>query len=160
MSALPVRLKGEGSPCGKRHPSQRLHSPLPSNNRTTARSPPLDILYLLDTNSEKLHGECSSLNIIARALLVTIFSNYTCTKNEKGNYAYPTWHLIRELGKQSPAAAMWHGASDPVQVKKIYSPTTTYENQNPIILFCLFYLELQNKISHDDVLLKVVMLLF
>ena len=71
------------SPRGKRHPSQRLHSPLPSNNRTTARRPPLDILYLLDTNSEKLDGEGSSLNIIARALLVTIFSNYTCTKNGK-----------------------------------------------------------------------------
>jgi len=62
--------------------------------------------------------------------------------------------------KAIPAAATWHGASDPVQVKKIYSPTTTYANQNPIIPFCLFYLELQNKISHDYVLLKVVMLLF
>ena len=59
-----------------------------------------------------------------------------------------------------PGAATWHGASDLVQVKKIYSPTTTYANQNPIIPFCLFYLELQNKISHDYVLLKVVMLLF
>ena len=57
-------------------------------------------------------------------------------------------------------AATCHGASDLVQVKKIYSPTTTYANQNPIIPFCLFYLELQNKISHDYVLLKVVMLLF
>lgn len=71
-----------------------------------------------------------------------------------------TWLLVRELGKQSLRAATWHGASDPVQVKKIYSPTTTYANQNPIIPFCLFYLELQNKISHDYVLLKVVMLLF
>ena len=59
-----------------------------------------------------------------------------------------------------PGAATWHGASDLVQVKKIYSPTTTYANQNPIIPLCLFYLELQNKVSHDYVLLKVVMLLF
>lgn len=97
---------------------------------------------------------------LSRALLVTIFSNYTCTENGKSNYASLTWLLVRELGKQSLRAATWHGASDPVQVKKIYSPTTTYANQNPIIPFCLFYLELQNKISHDYVLLKVVMLLF
>ena len=110
--------------------------------------------------NHSLRGELSPLSVKWRALLVTIFSNYTCTKNKKVNYSSPTWHLVRELGMQSPAAAMWHGASDPVQVKKIYSPTTTYENQNPIIPFCLFYLELQNKISHDCVLLKVVMLLF
>ena len=47
-----------------------------------------------------------------------------------------------------------------MQVKKIYSRTTTYANQNPIIPFCLFYLKLQNKVSHDYILLKMVMLLF
>jgi len=110
--------------------------------------------------SEKLHEEDSPLDLIARALLVTIFSNYTCTENGKSNYASLTWLLVRELGKQS-----LRQPRDMVQVircklKKIYSPTTTYANQNPIIPFCLFYLELQNKISHDYVLLKVVMLLF
>ena len=81
-------------------------------------------------------------------------------KWKKNNYASPTWLLVRELGLQSQgqprdmAQVIW------CKLKKIYSPTTTYENQNPIIPFCLFYLELQNKISHDDVLLKVVMLLF
>ena len=34
-------------------------------------------------------------------MLVTIFSNYTCTENGKSNYASLTWLLVRELGKQS-----------------------------------------------------------
>ena len=110
--------------------------------------------------SEKLHEEDSPLDLIARALLVTIFSNYTCTENGKKQLFLSDMASGPWARKAIPAAAKWHGASDPVQVKKIYSPTTTYANQNPIIPFCLFYLELQNKISHDYVLLKVVMLLF
>ena len=98
----------------------------------------------------QLREELSPLSLKWRVLLVTIFSNYTCTKNGKNNYASLTWLLVCELGMQ----VIW------CKLKKIYSPTTTYANQNLIIPFCLFYLELQNKISHDYVLLKVVMLFF
>ena len=99
----------------------------------------------------QLRGELSPLSLKWRVLLVTIFSNYRCTKNGKNNYASPTWLLVRELGMQSQGQPRDMAQVSRCKLKKIYNPTTTYANQNSIIPFCLFYLELQNKILHDYV---------